>query len=404
MTSPNQPAFVAWPALLAGVMATLVGIGLARFAYTPLIPVLVQANWFSATDAVYLGAANLLGYLIGALLAHRLTRWASARVVVGASLAAVVLSFVLCASPSTFYWFFSWRLMAGVAGAVLMVVVPSMLFSATPQDKRPMVGTLVFSGIGLGALLAATVIPLILSHGLSATWWLLGALSLLAGCLCDVGLRRLSVRTDARPPTARSGEPGLQSIAWLVVVLVVVAYALDGVGFIAHTVFWVDFLARENALGQPAASLQWALFGAGAALGPFLMGLLVRQVGWHRALWMAFLMKAGAVALPLMSMAWLSQTVSSLVVGALTPGIVAIVSGRLAELVGPHTHQKVWGRATAAFALAQAVGGYSMAAIFAWTGSASAIFAIGSTVLLVSAVLVWVSRVIEVSRSSDGRD
>jgi len=182
-----------------------------------------------------------------------------------------------------------------------------------------------------------------------------------------------------------------------------VAYALDGVGFIAHTVFWVDFLARENALGQPAASLQWALFGLGAALGPFLMGLLVRQVGWHRALWMAFLMKAGAVALPLMSMAWWSQTISSLAVGALTPGIVAIVSGRLAQLVGPNAHQKVWGRATAAFALAQAMGGYGMAAIFAWTGSAFAIFAIGSVVLLFSGLLVLISRAIEVSRSCDGR-
>ena len=62
-----------WPGLVAGVMATLVGIGLARFAYTPLIPVLIDAGWFSASDAVYLGAANLLGYFIGALSAHRLT-------------------------------------------------------------------------------------------------------------------------------------------------------------------------------------------------------------------------------------------------------------------------------------------------------------------------------------------
>jgi len=335
--STPQPDFVAWPALLAGIMATLVGIGLARFAYTPLIPALVQANWFSATQAVYLGAANLLGYLIGALLAHQLTQRFKPRVVILASLATVVLSFMLCSSPGDFYWFFAWRLFSGIAGAVLMVVVPSMVFSVTPLEHRAMIGTLVFSGVGIGALLAATVIPFVLTQGLQLTWWLLGGLSLCGALLCDLGVRRLIgapvCMAQLAPDQARGTSQA--PIAWLVVGCVVVAYALDGAGFIAHTVFWVDFLAREMQLGQPAASLQWAFFGVGAALGPFLMGLLVQRVGWHQALLLAFMVKALAVLLPVLSLSWASQTLSSLVVGALSPGIVAIVSGRVAELVQP---------------------------------------------------------------------
>ena len=61
-----------WRATLSGVCANLVGIGLARFAYTPLIPALILAGWFSPTQAAYLGAANLAGYLAGALLARPL--------------------------------------------------------------------------------------------------------------------------------------------------------------------------------------------------------------------------------------------------------------------------------------------------------------------------------------------
>src|ERR1700682_2957443 len=56
----------------AGLCASLVGLGLARFAYTPLIPALIAAKWFSPADAVYLGAANLAGYLAGALVARQL--------------------------------------------------------------------------------------------------------------------------------------------------------------------------------------------------------------------------------------------------------------------------------------------------------------------------------------------
>src|SRR5882724_12789048 len=62
-----------WLSAAAGLCASLVGLGLARFSYTPLIPALIAAKWFSASDVVYLGAANLAGYLGGALAARAVT-------------------------------------------------------------------------------------------------------------------------------------------------------------------------------------------------------------------------------------------------------------------------------------------------------------------------------------------
>src|SRR5260370_4682427 len=59
-----------WLSAAAGLCASLVGLGLARFAYTPLIPALIVAKWFSAADVVYLGPANLAGYLPGAIVAR----------------------------------------------------------------------------------------------------------------------------------------------------------------------------------------------------------------------------------------------------------------------------------------------------------------------------------------------
>ena len=52
------------PLWTTGFMATLSGIGLARFAYTALMPYMVQAQWFAPEQLAYLGAANLLGYLM----------------------------------------------------------------------------------------------------------------------------------------------------------------------------------------------------------------------------------------------------------------------------------------------------------------------------------------------------
>jgi Uncharacterised MFS-type transporter YbfB len=78
--SRGDPDTTPWRAVLSGLCATLVGIGLARFAYTPLIPALIATRWFSAPESVYLGAANLAGYLGGALLPGR---WRHARALSG---------------------------------------------------------------------------------------------------------------------------------------------------------------------------------------------------------------------------------------------------------------------------------------------------------------------------------
>src|SRR5271156_5684062 len=68
---PGSNLSLPW-ATLAGLNAILVGIGLARFAYTPLIPAVIGAGWFAPSQAAYLGAANLAGYLAGALFARRM--------------------------------------------------------------------------------------------------------------------------------------------------------------------------------------------------------------------------------------------------------------------------------------------------------------------------------------------
>lgn len=390
------------PALATGVMATLAGIGIARFAYTPLLPALIQEDWFSASQGAYLGAANLLGYFIGALAAHTLSERFSVRAVIGTSFVAIALSFLLCAGVGSFSWFFFWRLASGIAGATLMVVGPSLALATTPPERRTGVGALVFTGIGFGALLSASVVPLLLEFSLTATWTMLGLLCILAGLVCDRGVARLASPTVANHKVVSQNVNSQKRHAsvMFVVLIVMGAYALDAVGFVPHTLFWVDYLARENGLGHQAASIQWGIFGVGAVCGPLIVGALARRVGWHRGLAIAFLVKAAAVSLPVVSLAPLGQSVSSFAVGAMIPGIVALTSGRLAELVGPTAHKKLWGQATAAFAAAQALSGYAMSGLYATWGTYSPLFAISGFVLVGGFLLVLLSRGAELRHTS----
>ena len=111
-----------WQAVLSGLCASLVGIGLARFAYTPLLPALIAEQWFQPSQAVYLGAANLAGYLAGALLARPKASRAGAAVVLRAMMLLATATFFASALPLSFLWFFVWRFASGLAGGALMVL------------------------------------------------------------------------------------------------------------------------------------------------------------------------------------------------------------------------------------------------------------------------------------------
>ncbi len=381
------------PAIAVGTTATLAAVGLARLAYTPLLPAVIHQGWFHSSQAVYLGAANLLGYLLGALLAVRLSERFDTRKLLGLSFVAIALSFVLCALPAAFSWFFAWRFISGLAGGLLMVVGPSVALTAIPPERRSTVASFVFTGIGMGAILSASLIPMLLRLNLTAAWLVLGLLSIVAGLLADWGLRRLAIRQPATADNAAdNADAALPAPALsLAALLVVLAYGLDAIGFVPHTVFWVDFLDREKSLGTDAASMQWLLFGIGAIIGPLLAGYLGKRLGWHRSLALGFFIKAAAIAIPLLSITLFWRSASSLIVGIMVTGLVTLTSGRVMELVGPQAYKRVWGIGAVSFSSAQALSGYGMSALYGVLGSYLPLFAIGSLVMASGCLLLMLT-------------
>src|SRR5882757_196911 len=168
-----------WLSAMAGLCASLVGLGLARFAYTPLIPALIAAKWFSPAEAVYLGAANLAGYLAGALIARELGHRAGAVRTLRGMMALGALCCFACSVPVSFIWFFGWRFVAGLSGGVIMVLAASTILPLIAPGKRGFVGGVIFAGVGLGVAASGTLVPLLLQQGLKQSWYGLGVLSTL---------------------------------------------------------------------------------------------------------------------------------------------------------------------------------------------------------------------------------
>jgi predicted MFS family arabinose efflux permease len=377
----SKPASTAWRSTISALCASVVGLGLARFAYTPLLPAIIDAHWFAASDAAYLGAANLAGYLAGALVAVPMTARASASAILRAMMLIATAAFFACAWPVDFAWFFAWRFVSGLSGGALMVLAAPTVLAHIPASRRGVASGAIFMGVGLGIAASGALVPLLLHQGLTRTWIGLGILALILTLVAWSGWPR----QDADVSPTHHRERHLHPTARLRALYF--GYGLNALGLVPHMIFLVDFIARGLGQGLDTGAEYWVLFGLGAIVGPVLSGHLADRVGFGPALRLAFLIEAVGVALPALgsSSGWL--IVSAVVVGAFTPGIVPLVLGRVHELLTHHpaAQKSAWSKATTSFAIAQAFAAYGMSFLFIRSGGDYLLlFALGSCALVLA--------------------
>jgi predicted MFS family arabinose efflux permease len=379
-----------WHATLSGACASLVGIGLARFAYTPLLPAIIDAGWFAPSAAAYLGAANLAGYLAGALLGRPMAARLPAPVLLRGLMLLATIAFFACSVPVSLSWFFVWRLLSGISGGALMVLAAPTVLPHVPHRRRGIASGAIFSGVGLGITASATLVPLLLGQGLAAAWWGLGAPSLALTIVAWAGWPSGNAPSAARhgghaPSHRQSHHQSHQSIIRLRSLYV--EYAFNAAGLVPHMLFLVDYVARGLGQGLDSGAQYWVLFGLGAVVGPVLTGHLADHTGFGPALRLAFFIEAAGVLLPTVGAGTPGLIISSLVMGAFTVGIVPLVLGRVHELLplDVAAQNRAWSTATTCFAVLQAASGYGLTFVLTQTGGDyRLLFFIGSLAIVTS--------------------
>ncbi len=365
------------PAIFAGLVASLVGIGLARFGYTPLLPVMIHAQWFDASQAAYLGAANLAGYLVGAFSGRAMARYQSPVAVLRLMTLLASVSFIGCAFPLSQVWFFCWRLLSGIAGGAIMVLVSGVVLHRVPHSKRGLASGAIFFGIGIGVILSGTVVPLMLSLSLQATWLALGGLALLLTAASWFAWPAHD-HTAVRSMTSMKKEPLSPALR-----LLFVQYALAALGLVPEMLFLVDYIARELNHGTALGAATWVAYGIGASVGPLLYGWAADRWGARSSMLAAF----GVQLLAVLALGLVSQLaalmVLAVIIGSFPAGVVPLALARLHGLSDDaHAREAIWSRLTVAFALAQALGGYAYSALYAVSnGHHLSTFLIGAAAL-----------------------
>lgn len=360
--TPNN-TLAPWQVLTSGICGLVLTIGLARFAYTPLLPSLQAQTGLTDAAAGGLAAVNYAGYMSGALATAWIddVRWRHRLYGMGLWMALLTTAAMALSS-----WMPAWallRYLGGLCGATGMLLGSGLVLGwLMRQGRRPELGAY-FMGIGLSIVVTALG-----SWGLAKVWptwsdqWLaLSAIGLVF--FVPAWMWRPPVPPPAPAAQAQSA-PGV-SRRWLLTMAG--SYFAAGWGFVISATFTVAIVEREPALaGQGAWA--WAMVGLAAMPAVFLWDRVARRLGDTRALLLAFGLQTVSVVLPA-----LSGSLSAALAGALGYGatFIGIVSMTLA-LVGrrsPHNPGKAMARLTLSYGAAQIIAPVVAGAMAQATGS-----------------------------------
>jgi hypothetical protein len=256
---------------LAGMVSLAVAMGIGRFAFTPLLSMMLHDGVVDLPGASWLATANYIGYWLGAM-ACALQPWAWSRwpslpsIVHTRTIRMGLLATVLLTAGMALHWpavWPLWRFLAGVVSAVVFVYTSGWCLARLAAGGAPKLAGVIYVGPGLGIAVSGLAATAMVAGGLTAAQgWMASAV--LALVLTTWVWPQLRGTVAPAAPTGATAGAGGSAMA-----LLAVAYGLAGFGYIVTATF-LPVIARQALPGSVWLDLFWPLFGIGVGVGALL--------------------------------------------------------------------------------------------------------------------------------------
>lgn len=337
--------------LSAGIFSLILALGVARFAYTPLLPLMQHQAGLGVAAAGWLAAINYAGYLGGALIAtligdlvlkDRLYRIGMILAIVSTAMMGLTTDFTV--------WAIS-RFVAGLSSAAGLLLGSGLILNWLIRHNHRSELGIHFSGIGLGIACAAAAVSLMNQWlSWSEQWFALTAL----GCLLLIPALRWLPPPDSSMVT-RSGQKMEDAPpSTLFMRLFTLAYFCAGIGYVVSATFIVAIIDHIPGLAGNGA-LVFLVIGLAAAPSCIAWDLIARRIGKLNALIAASALQIIGILLPLMIDGLAASLVGAILFGGTVMGIVSLVL-TMAGQYYPTRPAKMMGRMTLSYGTAQIVG------------------------------------------------
>ncbi len=421
----GQPG--AWATALCGMVSLAVAMGIGRFAFTPLLPMMLHERTVDLPTASWLASANYLAYMLGALLCT-LQPWIWSRFsglpsltyssIVRYGLAATGLLTLAMALPLAAIWP-SLRFGAGIASAVVFVFTTGWCLARLARLGASALGGVIFAGPGVGIVVSGLFGTGMVAWGWTAAigWLIFGVLALVLTAVVwrifQGGEERLVALHKSLPPAVGdsngddrgdgSGDgrgDGRGEIS-----LLALAYGLAGFGYIVTATF-LPVIARQSLPESAWLDLFWPIFGCGVVMGA-LLATTVPAAGDRRVLLAgAYIIEALGISAGLLFPSLPGFAIGSLMIGFPFTTITYFAMQEVRRL-RPASAASFMGLLTVTYGIGQIVGPPLVAVLLAHSATASEGFN-RSLLLAMSALVagtllyVWMIRRYPIAKSAGG--
>lgn len=337
--------------LTGGILALIIAMGIGRFAYTPILPLMQKELSFSNTIAGNIASSNYAGYLLGAILAGAFPlkkyRTISLRIT-------LIISILTTALMGFTYYHSLWvilRFLAGFSSAYVLVLSSGIVLDKLAAISKTSLSGLFYGGVGLGIFLSSLLIPS-LNHLFQweGTWIGLavvsGILALFVWIWLDEKTNAVEVKTKQETFTQVASNKGL--------ILLNIAYGLEGLGYIVTGTFIVS-IAEKTPSFHNDATLVWMMVGLAAIPSCLIWSLLAKKWGYVKSLVLAMTLQAFGIVLPAFWTAQTSFIISAILFGATFMGITTLAT-TLGQQMNPNNSGRTIGNLTAVFSIGQLIG------------------------------------------------
>lgn len=380
--SPSQHVIV-----LAGSASLAIAMGVGRFAFTPILPMMLHDGVLDLTRAGGLATANYVGYLVGALAAMAVPRSWDHTSIIRLTLASTVLLTALMSAPYAEAWV-ALRFLAGVASAIGFVFTSGWCL-AQLSGTGSSIGSAIFTGPGAGIAASGVAASGMTLLGLSGStaWLVFAALSATISAVIWRTFGNNSKPSDAYSvgtSTRASGKVPKSEMP-----LFAMAYGLAGFGYII-TATYLPVIAKNSIPGSPLLTVFWPLFGVAAVVGSLLAARVKHTSDVRLHLIGAYLVQAVGVALSVVWHDAFGLAISSILVGLPFTAISFFAMNEVRRIRSSH-HARYMGLLTAVFAVGQIMGPPAVGAIMRRVATVDAGFdlalAVAGIALVVGAAL-----------------
>lgn len=332
---------------LFGLLVLTLGMGIGRFLYTPMLPVLLTEGQFTFSQLSWIASANYAGYLAGSLLFsfslfHLPSRLRPMLLASALATTGLILAMALFTLPALMM---AIRFLAGVASAGMMIFGSMVVLQHT---RHPFVIAALFSGVGTGIFLGNEYVIAGLRFALSSHTLWLGA-GVLSGLLLLLLVVLLPSRDRVLPavPLAKSAH---QPMSWWLLALL---YGLTGFGYIIVATYLP--LMAKNA-GSPLLTVHlWSLVGIAIIPGCFGWLWAAKRWGVLQCLTANLLTQSACVVLTLASDSLFLLVLSSIGFGATFMGTTSLVMPLARQLSVPR-NINLLGLVTLTYGIGQILG------------------------------------------------